>query len=95
MGAEGSKQQGDNGIIVLVDLDRTLGDMEKHFLEVFQKKYPEEPFVPLEERNTYYIEDQYEKLPGADRNIKVRKHVNILGALYVRYVCDANEDMRI
>ncbi|KAK7112545.1 hypothetical protein V1264_011989 [Littorina saxatilis] len=47
---------------VLVDMDQVLCDFEGSFLVKYREKYPEEPFIPLEERNTFYIADQYAKL---------------------------------
>ena len=47
---------------VLVDMDQVLCDFEGTFLARYQKKFPDEPFIPLQERNTFYIADQYEKL---------------------------------
>lgn len=47
--------------VVLIDLDNTAGDFERGFLEKWRAAHPNEPFVPLEERNGFYIEDDYPK----------------------------------
>ncbi|XP_076468956.1 5'(3')-deoxyribonucleotidase, cytosolic type-like [Babylonia areolata] len=47
---------------ILVDMDQVLCDFEGGFLSKYQEKFPDEPFIPLEERNTFYIVDQYTKL---------------------------------
>lgn len=50
---------------VLLDLDQVLADFEGHFLKVFRRKYPDEPYTELEHREGFYIKEQYEKLkPG-------------------------------
>lgn len=47
---------------ILVDMDQVLCDFESSFLEKYQQKYPNEQFIPLNDRSTFYIADQYEKL---------------------------------
>lgn len=54
---------------VLVDMDMVLCDFERHFLEVYKKKFPDEPFIPLEDRKTFYVRDEYAKL-GADLPVR-------------------------
>ena len=50
---------------ILVDMDGVLCDFEGHMLKMFRKKFPEEPFVEPEKRNTIFMNEQYEKLkPG-------------------------------
>lgn len=50
---------------VLIDMDGVLCDFEGHMLKLFRKKFPEEPFVVPEKRNTIFMDEQYEKLkPG-------------------------------
>lgn len=44
---------------VLLDMDGVLADLEKGFLRRWQKKHPEKIFIPLEERNTHFMVDQY------------------------------------
>ena len=43
----------------LVDMDGVLADFERNFLDAFKSLYPGRPFVPLEERKSFYAEDQY------------------------------------
>ena len=62
---------------VLVDMDGVLCDFEAHFLNLFRKKYPQAPYVPLDERNTFYVDDQYKQL---DASLSVR------GALFCVFV---------
>jgi len=46
-------------------MDGVLCDFEGHMLKMFRKKFPEEPFVEPEKRNTIFMNEQYEKLkPG-------------------------------
>lgn len=53
-------------LIVLVDLDETLAAFEEHFLKKYRQAFPNEPYIPLEDRNTFYIADQYQTLPLSD-----------------------------
>lgn len=46
-------------MIVLVDMDGVLANFEKGFLDIWQARYGHLPYVKLEERHTFYIEDQY------------------------------------
>lgn len=56
---------------VLVDMDQVIADFEGYFLSQFRSKYPNDPFVPLEERNTFYLGDQYDGMSD-DMHDKVR-----------------------
>lgn len=47
---------------VLVDMDQTIADFEGYFLTMYKKKFPDEPFINMEDRRTFYLADQYEKL---------------------------------
>ena len=47
---------------VLVDMDCVMCDLESQALKRYREKYPEEPYIPLEKRNTFYLRDQYSKL---------------------------------
>ena len=67
----GAYAQTQKKLVVLVDMDDTLAGFEEHFLAKFREKYPNEPYLPCKERNIFYIDEQYEKLPGAAKNIKV------------------------
>lgn len=43
----------------LVDMDGVLADLDRHFLTQYQTRYPDKPAIPLAERTTFYIQDQY------------------------------------
>lgn len=45
--------------IILVDMDGPLADFEQNFLNRWRLKYPDLPFIPLEDRQTFYVADQY------------------------------------
>ncbi|XP_048763996.2 5'(3')-deoxyribonucleotidase, mitochondrial-like isoform X2 [Ostrea edulis] len=49
-------------LLVLVDLDGVMADFEGHFLTKWKLKYPDESFIALEDRRTFYLADQYETL---------------------------------
>jgi 5'-nucleotidase len=40
-------------------MDGVLADFEAGFLEAWRSKYPERPYIPLDERTTFYMVDQY------------------------------------
>lgn len=44
---------------LLVDMDGVLAEFERGFLTQWRVQYPDYPFIPLEERTTFYITDQY------------------------------------
>lgn len=48
-----------NKKIILVDMDGVLADFEARFLEEWKKKFPNHPHVPLEEREVFYLEEDY------------------------------------
>jgi 5'-nucleotidase len=67
---------------VLVDMDGVLADFEAGFLREWRLRHPEALYVPLEERTTFYIRDQYPAeyssqiwdvllMPGFFRNLPV------------------------
>ena len=67
-------------MIILVDMDNTLADFDAAFLAAWRKKYPEEYFMPVEDRRTFHAIDDYpehlrEKIdevyhaPGLVRNL--------------------------
>ena len=51
-------------MIILIDMDGVLCDFEKHMLDRFREKYPDEPFIKPEERRTFYLKEQYETKYG-------------------------------
>jgi 5'-nucleotidase len=46
-------------MIILIDMDNTLADFEKAFLAAWCKKYPDELHIPLEERRSFHVTDDY------------------------------------
>ena len=48
-----------NKKIILVDMDGVLTDFEGRFLQEWKKKFPHHPHVPLEKRETFYLEENY------------------------------------
>lgn len=46
-------------MILLVDMDNTIADFEGRFIEVWQERYPEIPFIPREERRSFYQTHDY------------------------------------
>ena len=46
---------------ILVDMDGVITDFEKGVLDGYRKNHPNKPFIPLEQRTTFYVKDQYPK----------------------------------
>src|SRR5258708_7875879 len=44
---------------ILIDQDGVLADFEAGFLTAWREKYPDRPFIPLDQRTTFYPRDQY------------------------------------
>lgn len=44
---------------VLIDMDGVISDFDKEFLQRWRERHPDKPYVPLNERNTFYVKDQY------------------------------------
>ena len=44
---------------ILVDMDGVIADFEGKFLEDWRKTYPDRHYIPVEERVTFYVTDQY------------------------------------
>lgn len=47
--------------LILVDMDGVIVNFEEGFLKAWRQKYPELPFVQLQNRNSFYIRDDYPK----------------------------------
>lgn len=89
-------------MLILIDQDGPLADFEGGFLKNWQKLFPKEFFIPLEERTTFYISEQYpphltEKVhsiyssPGFIRNLEPTK-----GAIQaIKHLLDLGHDVRI
>lgn len=48
-----------NNKVVLVDMDSVLADFEERFIEIYTARYPDRRAIPVQNRNTFYITDQY------------------------------------
>lgn len=46
-------------MIILVDMDDVIADFNKGFLDKWKEKYPDKPYVPLEEITTFHFEESY------------------------------------
>jgi 5'-nucleotidase len=44
---------------ILIDMDGVLSDFDGEFLDRWRDRYPEEFYVPLAERTTFYVKEQY------------------------------------
>lgn len=44
---------------VLVDMDGVIADFEGGFLKKYQEKFPNEPFISLEDRRGFWVSTQY------------------------------------
>jgi 5'-nucleotidase len=51
---------------ILVDMDGVLADFEGGFLKLWKQAYPHKPYIPVENRNVFYITDQYPQEWRAD-----------------------------
>jgi 5'-nucleotidase len=44
---------------ILVDMDGVLADFERGFLKIWKQEHPNKTYIPIEDRNVFYITDQY------------------------------------
>ncbi len=49
---------------ILVDMDGVLADFERGFLDDWRARFPERAFMPIEERNVFYVQKQYTESYG-------------------------------
>lgn len=55
---------------VLVDMDGVLADFEGGFLRKFRARFPDQPFIALEDRRGFWVSEQYGRLqPGLSVSI--------------------------
>lgn len=55
---------------VLVDMDGVLADFEGGFLRKFRARFPDQPFIALEDRRGFWLSEQYGRLqPGLSVSI--------------------------
>ncbi|XP_032128679.1 5'(3')-deoxyribonucleotidase, mitochondrial-like [Sapajus apella] len=56
---------GGRALRVLVDMDGVLADFEGGFLRKFRARFPDQPFIALEDRRGFWVSEQYGSLrPG-------------------------------
>lgn len=46
-------------MLILLDMDGVLSDFERSALDTFRSFHPDKPYIPIEERNVFYLKDQY------------------------------------
>ena len=44
---------------ILVDMDGVIADFDGEFLKRWQERHPDKPYVPFEERKSFYVRDSY------------------------------------
>jgi len=44
---------------ILVDMDGVLADFDDGFLKTWQNLHADKPFIPIDQRTTFYVVDQY------------------------------------
>lgn len=49
---------------VLVDMDGVIADFEGGFLKKYRQRFPNDPYVSLEERRGFWVSTQYGELRG-------------------------------
>lgn len=52
----------DRPLRVLVDMDGVLADFEGGFLKKFRARYPDKPYIALEDRRGFWVSEQYGQL---------------------------------
>nr|XP_054391467.1 5'(3')-deoxyribonucleotidase, mitochondrial isoform X4 [Pongo abelii] len=63
--AGGPGLAGGRALRVLVDMDGVLADFEGGFLRKFRARFPDQPFIALEDRRGFWVSEQYRSLrPG-------------------------------
>ncbi|XP_074244386.1 5'(3')-deoxyribonucleotidase, mitochondrial isoform X3 [Saimiri boliviensis] len=63
--AGGPGLAGGRALRVLVDMDGVLADFEGGFLRKFRARFPDQPFIALEDRRGFWVSEQYGRLrPG-------------------------------
>lgn len=50
---------GINNMRILIDMDGVLSDFDGEFLARWRGRYPDKFYVPLAERSTFYVKEQY------------------------------------
>lgn len=44
---------------ILVDMDGVIADFDQEFLQRWRTRHPDKLYIPLEERTTFYVREQY------------------------------------
>ncbi len=44
---------------ILIDMDGVIADFDREFLQKWRTRHPDKYYIPLEERATFYVKDQY------------------------------------
>lgn len=63
---------------VLVDMDGVLADFEGAFLKKYRARYPDEPYITLDDRRGFWVSTQYGQLrsdlcvSGMNVNVYIR-----------------------
>ncbi|XP_071106836.1 5'(3')-deoxyribonucleotidase, cytosolic type-like [Haliotis cracherodii] len=57
-----ARASGRTSLRVLLDMDQVLADFEGHFLNTYKQQHPDLPYIEKEDRNTFYISEQYATL---------------------------------
>ena len=68
---------------VLLDMDGVLCDFEVAFLNTFRKKYPDEPYIEINDRRGLSIAKQYRETINPDMHVSIKSVLKIL-------ICMAN-----
>jgi 5'-nucleotidase len=68
-------------MLILVDMDGVLADFEGGFLGEWRTQFPDEIYVPLDQRSTFDIRDQYPKhlRKSIDQVIRAPEFIRKLG----------------
>ena len=54
---------------ILIDMDGVLADFEKTLLETYRLKFPDKPYIRMEEIKSFHAEDDYEKIEAGLKSI--------------------------
>ena len=57
---------------ILIDMDGVLADFELGFLQKYRRRYPDQPFIPLQNRKLFHLSQEYplEQKPYVDTIIQ-------------------------
>ncbi len=50
-----------NQMRILLDMDGVLANFEQRVMDLFRERYPYRPSIPLNQRTTFYVKEQYPK----------------------------------